>query len=49
MGFSRVNKKNEFNTPIGSYGNPIICDDGKVPAPRVVNCKQIKDNPCLKH
>lgn len=26
-GLYRVNKKNEFNTPMGKYENPIICDE----------------------
>jgi len=29
-GLYRVNKKNEFNVPIGRYSNPTICDEDKL-------------------
>ncbi len=48
-GLYRVNKKNEFNVPIGRYSNPTICDEQKLIAASkalqntVIECGDYKD------
>lgn len=48
-GLYRVNKKNEFNVPMGRYSNPNICDEEKLTAASkalqntVIECGDYKD------
>lgn len=42
-GLYRVNKSNEFNTPVGNYKNPTICDEANLKSvAKVLKCADIK-------
>lgn len=48
-GLYRVNRKGEFNVPIGSYKNPLICDEdnlrriSKALKPVIINCGDYRE------